>query len=106
MAKEGIDPLKPHFRNEKATGTEIMSPNIFWDRYWGRTSQRLVNFFSPVPSYGPRSLCESKLFPVSFRSKVANYGATNQMQETNSLYISVASNTTILHQSVSESSPR
>ena len=37
-----------------------------WDRYWGRTGQLLDNFFFVVPCNSPRSLCESKLGPVSF----------------------------------------
>ena len=36
-----------------------------WDRYWGRAGQLLDNFFV-VPGNSPRSLCESKLGPVSF----------------------------------------
>ena len=31
---------------------------VFWDRYWGRASKLLANFF-PVPSNSPRSLYES-----------------------------------------------
>ena len=36
-----------------------------WDRYWGRAGQLLDNFFV-VSGKSPRSLCESKLGPVSF----------------------------------------
>ena len=37
-----------HFRDEKGTGAK-MSRNCFWDRYWGRAGQLLVNVYSLFP---------------------------------------------------------
>ena len=41
------------------------SRSCLWDRYWGRVSQLLANFF-PLLSNSPGSLCESLLGSVSF----------------------------------------
>ena len=79
-AKEGIDPPKPEFRNEKKTGAEICL-SIFSGIVIGdRSSQRLVNFFSLSLVTVPEVFAKvnSSQFPLV--SKVANCGAANEMQ--------------------------
>ena len=43
---------------------EVNFRKDFWDRYWGRADQLLVNF-SPISRNLPRSLCERLFGPVS-----------------------------------------
>ena len=57
-----------------------------WDRYWGRACQLLANFF-PVASDSPRSLCESKLDPVSFPSQ--KWRITYRVRPPNDSFINI-----------------
>ena len=57
--------LISHFSNEKVTGP-INLRKEFWDRYWGRAGQLLVNFL-PVPKTVPK-VC-AKVNSVQFSAR-------------------------------------